>query len=301
MNYLLVGLGNIGRKRMALLRERCIASVDPFNAEADYRRPEDCPDTYQAVILATPNQSKLQLLEWFLQRGKHVLVEKPLLFPDSQVAQRLEQLALSHRAIWYTSYNHRFETLVARAREYLRSDRIGTVHYARLFYGNGTVANVAGTWRDQGLGVLEDLGSHLLDLSAELLGWQGREFRAWSLEHHEAQSFDHCILASADARIVLEMSYLSWKNTFTVDVCGSRGSLHLNGLQKWGPSQLMLRERVLPSGIPTEFREEAPGAVDPTWQRDLDHFEALCTASAPRTSLETDAWISRTLLQVAGA
>jgi predicted dehydrogenase len=159
---------------------------------------------------------------------------------------------------------------------------------------------VVGTWRDQGLGVLEDLGSHLLDLAGELLGCRGQPFRAWSLERHEAASFDHCLLGSADGRIVLEASYLAWKNTFSIDLFGSRGSLHVNGLQKWGPSELILRERVFPSGVPRETRESAEGGVDPTWQRDLEHFEQLC-AGGSGTSLDNDVWISQTLLQAAGA
>ena len=43
MRYLVVGLGNIGEKRRAVLGDRCVATVDPFNPAADYRRPEDCP------------------------------------------------------------------------------------------------------------------------------------------------------------------------------------------------------------------------------------------------------------------
>ena len=31
MRYLVVGLGNIGGKRRAVLGDRCIATVDPFN------------------------------------------------------------------------------------------------------------------------------------------------------------------------------------------------------------------------------------------------------------------------------
>jgi predicted dehydrogenase len=302
VRYLLVGLGNIGRKRQALLGERCVATADPFNPAAQYAAAEDCPlDDYDAVAIATPNESKLDLLDFCLARGKHVLVEKPLLFTDPAVAQRLSDAARSNRMVWYTAYNHRFETLIASARQHLRSGRIGDLYHARLFYGNGTVGNVVGTWRDQGLGVLEDLGSHLLDLAADLFGYGGQHFLTWSLEHHEAASFDHCILASDDRRVVLEVSYLAWKNTFSIDAFGSRGSLHVSGLQKWGPSQLILRERVFPSGVPNETYEDAPGGVDPTWERDLEHFERLCSDPESRSSVDNDVWISRTLMEAAGA
>jgi predicted dehydrogenase len=181
----------------------------------------------------------------------------------------------------------------------LRAGSIGDFYYARLFYGNGTVAEVRGTWRDQGFGVLEDLGSHVLDLAADLFQCGGQPFQAWSLEHHEAATFDHGMLASADGRIVLEVSYLSWKNTFSMDIFGSRGSLHVQGLQKWGPCTLILRQRVLPSGVPIEVREDAPGGIDPTWERDLEHFEMLCTAPERGTSVDNDLWITRSLMEAA--
>ena len=300
MNYLLVGLGNIGHKRRQLLGERCVAAVDPFNSAADYRSPDDCPrDDYEAVILAVPNQAKLDLLEAFLRRGKHVLIEKPLLFPQRRQAEHLDRLAHERGVIWYTSYNHRFEPLISRLKEELVRGRLGRLYHGRLFYGNGTVGNIVGTWRDQGLGVLEDLGSHLLDLAGYLLGCQGREFRAPRLHSHESASFDHCVLTSGEPDLVLEASFLSWKNTFAIDLYGSRGSLHVHGLPKWGPSELVIRERVLPSGVPREERVELPGGDDVTWQRDLEHFERLVTGC--QTSMENDWWISRTLHSVAGA
>ena len=36
MRYLIVGRGIIGVKRQGLLREQCVASVDPYLTEADY-------------------------------------------------------------------------------------------------------------------------------------------------------------------------------------------------------------------------------------------------------------------------
>ena len=244
-----------------------------------------------------PNQVKLELLEWCLARGKHVLLEKPLLFPDRSLAERLDALAHERRVIWYTSYNHRFEPMIERLKQVLDGGGIGQPYCGRLFYGNGTVGNVVGTWRDQGLGVLEDLGSHLLDLTTYLLGRQ--EFRASVLRSHESAGLDHCRLESADMDLLLEMSFLCWKNTFAIDLFGSHGSVHVRGLPKWGPSDLVIRERVRPSGVPSERREELPGGADVTWQRDLQHFEGLVSGAV--TSMENDWWISRTLHSVAGA
>ena len=67
-------------------------------------------------------------------------------------------------AVCYTAYNHRFEPHFVRMRDLIASGELGTIYRCRMFYGNGTARLVRDSaWRDQGAGVLPDLGSHLLD------------------------------------------------------------------------------------------------------------------------------------------
>jgi predicted dehydrogenase len=298
MRYLVVGYGNIGAKRRAALGDRCVATVDPYNPAADHRSPDDCPPgRYDAAILAVPNQVKLELLEHFLGLGKHVLVEKPLLFPDRAAVDRMDRLARDRKAIWYTSYNHRFEPLVLSLKKHLDAGAVGRIYHGRFLYGNGTVGNVVGTWRDDGLGVLEDLIPHLVDLLGYLADAADSDFVTVAIGRHEAKSCDRCILATADRRFLLDTSFLSWKNSFGIDLFGERGSVHLHGLVKWGPSSLVLRKRVFPSGAPLETQETAEG-LDTSWARDLAHFETL--PEKGRSSAENDWWISRTIM-AAGA
>lgn len=297
MRYLLVGLGNIGTKRRALLGARCVATVDPFNSLADFRDIHDCAASqYDVAILAVPNQVKIDLLRAFLQLRKHVLLEKPLLFPDRQTAQDLDRVAQENQVVWYTSYNHRFEPLVEVMKQALDRATVGRIYHGRFYYGNGTVGNIVGSWREDGLGVLEDLGPHLLDLLGYLLGRTGTDIEPWELQRYESKSFDHCILATTDHRFVLEVSFLSWKNNFEIELYGENGSIHLKGLCKWGGSDLVVYQRVRPSGVPREEHKSLSGP-DVTWQRDLEHFERVVAAG--QTSLENDWWISRVIQGVA--
>ncbi len=299
MRYLLVGYGNIGAKRKRVLGNRCVATVDPFNKAADYVAPEECPlGRYDAAVLAVPNQVKLDLLEYFLCHGKHVLVEKPLVFPNHEAADRLEVMARKHAAIWYTSYNFRFEPNVAALKRHLEAGTIGAMYRARMYYGNGTAGSIAGTWRDSPLGILEDMATHLIDLSGFLFGRFGADFVVWERCSHELKGVDHCVLATVDRRIVIECSFLSWKNRWSIEVVGEKGSLHMEGLTKWGPSELVIRRRRFPSGVPDEIREVVEGP-DATWEADLGHFEDL--VAVRQTSCETDWWISRTILAAATA
>lgn len=297
MRYVVVGYGNIGRKRRQVLGPRCVGTVDPYRPEADYPRLEDVPgDAYDAAVLAVPNSAKLPLLATLLERGKQVLVEKPLIFPDETAAERLRGIARAREAIWYTSYNLRFEPHVQTLKRLLADGAVGTVYRARLFYGYGTAADIAGTWREDGLGVIQDLATHLIDLVGYVFGRFGTEFIVWARDAHELTGIDHCILATPDRRIVLESSYLSWKNRWTIEVVGSTGALALDGLTKWGPAVLTVQRRRLPSGVPDEERSVV-SMSDPTWDADIACFEEMIAAG--RTSCDNDLWVSRTVLRAA--
>jgi len=298
MRYVLVGLGNIGAKRKTVLGSRCVATIDPFNPAADYRTPDDCHNNaYDAVVLSTPNDVKLDLIRRFLDRGKHVLVEKPLMLTRED-ADDLRGRSIRHGAVWYTSYNFRFEPNVVALRGHLRAGAIGRVYRVRMFYGNGTAGNIAGTWRDSRFGVLEDMASHLIDLAGFLFDKFGVEFRVWERRGHELKGIDHCILATADRSIVIECSFLSWRNRWRIEVTGERGALEMDGLTKWGESSLVLRRRQFPSGPPEESLQIAHGP-DPTWALDLAHFEELAASGV--TSCDNDLWISRTIMAAAAA
>ena len=299
MRYLVVGLGNIGQRRKALLGEKCVATADPFNAAADFPTVQDVPlELFDAAVLAIPDDGKLDLVAYLLEHGKHVLVEKPLPLPDQATASRLERLAQSRGLALYTAYNHRFEPLLVQFQEQLAAGAIGEVYHGRLFYGNGTVRHVAGTWRDQGLGVILDLSCHLLDLLAFTGVGGGSEMLLTAAHAIETQAPDHAIVTSADGRFTLEMMYHSWRNSFALELYGSKGSIHCHGLRKWGGSELIVRTRVLPSGRPAETIQTDEGP-DVTWEREIAHFERLCEKGV--TSLGTDWWIARTMQRMSAA
>ena len=224
MRYVVVGYGNIGRRRARLLGARCVATVDPVAPDAARRGMDDVPpSSYDAVVLAVPNAAKLDYLRRFLAAGKPVLVEKPVLFAGRAEADQLQRSARTG-AVWYTSYNHRFEPLIARLKHMLDEGAVGKLDRVRMLYGNGTVRDWVGGWREAGGGVLEDLGCHLLDLCGFLLGHEHEAYRLWELRSVESATWDHALFASADRRVVCEVGNVFWKNCFQIDVFGSAGS-----------------------------------------------------------------------------
>jgi predicted dehydrogenase len=299
MRVVVVGLGNQGRKRITVAGEEVVATVDPFVPGAQHKNLEEVPlASFDAALVCTPDEVKLDALRYLLSQGKHVLVEKPLLAPRDEDLAHLGDLARANGVTCYTAYNHRFEPHVARLKAVLDEQMLGTLYFARGFYGNGTALDVKRSWRDQGLGVLADLGSHLLDLVLFLLGPRPPKFEAWAFNRFETRAWDHILFGSpVRPAVVFEATLLSWRNTFALDVVGERGSAHIRCLCKWGPSTFVLRRRAYPSGRPEEEAETLESA-DPTWALEYEHFKGLCRTG--RTNIDNDIWINGALHAVAG-
>ena len=235
-----------------------------------------------------------------LRNGKHALVEKPLL----GIAGRNSRLDSNSRkpdsAACYTAYNHRFEPHIARlkANSRLRDSSAGFISRDSSTATAPRATFATPPWRDNGLGVFSDLGSHMLDMAHFLFGPHRDAGELWSADRFENKAPDH-VLFGYRGNPVLEMeaTLLSWRNTFRLDLFGELGSAHIDCLCKWGPSTLTIRKRVLPSGRPKETVEvlEQP---DPTWQLEYDHFLALCGTAG--TNLENDVWIHEKIQELGG-
>ncbi len=297
------GMGVQGHKRLAAAGEDTVATVDPMADGIDFTDMRDVPlDTYDAAVLCIPDEAKLDLIGYLLAEGKHVMVEKPMLAADETQLAGLVALAEDKGLVCYTAYNHRFEPHYVAMRDLLASGELGRIYSLRMFYGNGTARLVRDSaWRDQGAGVLPDLGSHLLDT---LRFWFGDEFdpalRVTGAFRHENRAFDHVILgADGPPAVQLEMTMLSWRNHFTCDVYAENGSAHIESLCKWGPTTFIRRRRVLPSGRPPEDCRTLIQA-DPTWALEYEHFISLCQGGRPAHNLDTDIWLNRKLSDLAG-
>lgn len=302
MRLVVAGLGVQGRKRTRIAGDAVVATVDPVAEDATHRAIEEVrEDDYDAAMLCVPDDAKPALLKHLVSAGKHVLVEKPVIPAGGLDLSALQSAARERGITVYPAYNHRFEPHLARLGEMVAEGVVGRPYRISMFYGNGTARDVRSSpWRDKGLGVVGDLVPHLLDILLFTTGRPDGPVQVWSTARHENAACDHFLLGFPRATpvVTLEGTLLSWRNTFRLDVIGSQGSAHVDGLCKWGPTILTLRSRVLPSGKPAErgWTLEQP---DPTWELEHEHFLALC--ANPATDLERDRWIDAVLSEIGGA
>lgn len=297
MRVVVAGLGVQGHKRRKFAGADYVASADPANPEADYKSLSDIPlADYDAVLACIPDSPKSQLLNFCIDNGKHALVEKPLWVEDEADISSLEKRANNKGVVVYTAYNHRFEPHYMRMRDLIASRKLGQIYSCRMFYGNGTARLVRDSaWRDEGAGVLPDLGSHLLDTCRFWFGEIDEKFAVASAHRFENRSPDHVIISNETMlpRIELEMTLLMWRNHFTCDILAEKGSAHITSLCKWGPTTFTHRTRVLPSGRPLEDTETLT-QDDPTWAAEYAYFKGLCARGA-KTDLSADLWLHRVL------
>jgi predicted dehydrogenase len=302
MRTLVVGLGTQGMKRLKFIETNLVGTVDLVNKNATYFEISQAPlDLYDAVFLCVPDEAKQKLIEYCILNRKHVLVEKPLLSNGNWDLMELQKKADESKVYIYTAYNHRFEPHFKRVKAILDREEIGKIYSIKMFYGNGTAQLVkSSSWRDKNMGVISDLAPHLLDT---LCFWIGiGELKNISLIAHSFETVapDHAVIHFDLKNIVvqLEMSLCMWKNSFTCDIIGEKGSLHISSLCKWGPSILIQRDRILPSGKPNEnFSElEMP---DPTWIEEHNYFYNQIRKGS-QTDFSTDYWISESLNELSG-
>jgi hypothetical protein len=167
MKAIVVGLGVQGKKRKNNLNQNeYVASVDPFNLSADFKDIKDVLlQSYDTVFICTPDELKYKIIIFCLKNKKNFLVEKPFPIISKKEIINIQNEANKKKIIAYTAYNHRFEPHFNRLKKIINSRLLGELYYMRIFYGNGTCAIVKkNKWKDSGLGVISDLGSHLFDL-----------------------------------------------------------------------------------------------------------------------------------------
>lgn len=297
MKNLIVGYGVQGKKRAKLFKKGSFNVFDPFSKFSDFSSIDKIPfKNFSKVYLCVPDKIKIDLISFFLKKKLDVMVEKPLHCNNIKKLKKVLNLAKNSENILYTAYNHRFEPNLIKLKQILLNKEIGKIYYCKIFYGNGTAKLVKkSNWKDSHEGVLFDLGSHLIDMCLFLFDDYSAKFKIVKKNKFENNSSDHAIIHSDNTGVYynLEMTSCSWKNSFNLDMLGSKGSLHVENLCKWGDSKLTIRKRKYPAGTPKE-KILIKKKGDPTWKDENSFFNNL-NSKTKNLSFKKDLYISRQL------
>ena len=152
---------------------------------ADYARRHGVPRWYDdadalmkdpevdAVYIATPPGSHMELALTVAEYGKPCYVEKPMARSHAECRAMLDQFRVYGQKLFVAYYRRRLPRFV-KAKELIDSGRLGRVSSVRYDFSRRFNADAGNGWRTDaavaGGGLFLDLASHLLDALDELLG-----------------------------------------------------------------------------------------------------------------------------------
>ncbi len=155
----------------------CGRNADRLKAMTERTGVPDCHTDYRellarddidAIALVTPNVSHHPIAMAALEAGKHVFCEKPLAM-NAPEAREMEAAAEQARRVGQVAFTFRFLHGMAELRRRVAQGDIGKPYFARVrFEGGDLRPDSTLAWRhyveESGGGVLQDMGSHALDM-----------------------------------------------------------------------------------------------------------------------------------------
>jgi len=247
MQFGLIGAGCIGQLRAQALQKIpgakliAVSDVDQQRAArvAAPTRARVCKDAaemlgvdqVEAVIVSTPPQFHEEAVLAALAAGKHVLCEKPL-SNSIDACRRILKAAHESGKTLATGFNHRYFPAIRFLEQTLSDGVIGKLDHVRAFAGHEGLSQFRAPWEYDkaviGGGALMDVGIHLIDLTAYILGDVREVFgvtsnQVWHLPGSEDNGF--AILRSASGTVAtLHATWSEWKGyRFYVEAYGDKG------------------------------------------------------------------------------
>jgi predicted dehydrogenase len=299
----IVGCGLIGHKRARALGEsRLVAVTDiaPQRAEQLAAHHSGCEvspawqalvarDDIDLVIVATTNDALAPVALAAIERGKHVLVEKPAARSSAELHPLL---AAAERAgvMVKVGFNHRFHPAFQQARAIFDSGVLGPLMYMRGRYGHGGRLGYEREWRADpaiaGGGEMLDQGVHLIDLArwfagdfADVQGHVDTFF--WNMP---VEDNGFAMLRTEQGQVAwLHASCSEWKNLFCFEIFCRDGKLQVDGLGgSYGLERLAYYQMLPQMGPPPTTIWEYPGE-DRSWHDEYAHL-LTCIREGSRPS-----------------
>ena len=262
----------------------------------------------QAVIVATPPSTHLEICERCFAAGKHVLLEKPIEL-NLERATRLLELATQEGLQLGVVLQHRFRQASQVLQKLLMDGRLGEVQAASVrvpWWRSQAYYNEPGrgTFARDGSGVLLTQAIHTLDLFRALVGVQSvKSAVVRQTQLHQVETEDHVsallVLGNGAPGDLMATTAMYPGFPETIDIIGTLGTACLTGgnLQVHfleGAPVIISSEGGTGSGAnPMDFSHE------PHRELIIDFMQAIFEKRAPSVSgaeaLKTQALIGELL------
>ncbi|MBW4660805.1 MAG: Gfo/Idh/MocA family oxidoreductase [Drouetiella hepatica Uher 2000/2452] len=304
MKVAVIGCGLIGKRRSQTAMEHplselaIVVDINPAAAEAvaaqygcesatDWKAAIAHPDI-DIVAVATHNGLLAEIAIAALQAGKHVLIEKPM-GRNLAEALKMAEAAKAANRILKIGFNHRYHPALAKAYDLFQAGAIGEIINIRARYGHGGRPGYENEWRGNpelaGGGELTDQGVHIADLIHWFAGLPTEAFAylqtaIWPIQPLEDNGFG--LFRFGDGAIAsFHTSWTQWKNLFSFEIYGQKGSLTIEGLGKsYGIERLTIAYRKPEGGVP-DLEDLVFDLPDTSWELEWQDFIEAIAAKTP--------------------
>lgn len=241
----IVGLGNIASQfasdlllienaELTAVASRDFTKAEEFGGKFNALRMYNSYDLLfedsevEIVYIATPHNSHAELSIKALEKGKHVLCEKPMAL-SYQDAQRMIEASKKNNVFFMEAFWTRFIPSIQNLLQKIGNGIIGDVNYIKAdfaFHGSET-ENKRLFDKELGGGALFDIGVYPLFLSYILLG-KPKEVIAKALKHkNDIDLQTSMILQYETAQSILHASIVSESDMKAI-ISGTKGRIELN-------------------------------------------------------------------------
>jgi predicted dehydrogenase len=301
-----VGCGLIGRKRASVLEpgqllacadlnfDRAAKLSKEFGSEAfEDWKTAICHPGVNIVIVSTSNNALSEVAEFSIQKGRHVIVEKPAARNKKELSP-LIRAAEEKGVCVRVGFNHRYHDAIRKAHDLASSGEIGPLMFIRGRYGHGGRVGYDKEWRADptlsGGGEMIDQGVHLIDLSRWFLGdFSSVQGSAHTLFWDMPVDDNGFMLLKTSKQQVafLQVSCTEWKNMFSLEIYGRDGKLQVDGLGGSYGVERLTHYKMLPEmGPPDTTIWEYPRG-DTSWRAEFEEFlEDIRLNRRPEANLE---------------
>lgn len=247
---------------------------DDFNAMADAESARE--DGIEAVAIVTPNHVHYAVAKAFLERGIHVICDKPLT-STLEDAEKLVAVAEKSNALFVLTHNYTGYPMIRQAREMIANGDLGSLRVIQVEYAQDWLSEEQdfkqAEWRTDPArsgagGSTGDIGTHAFNLAAFVTGL-------------ELDSLSADIQAFVDGRQVDDNAHVMMRYK-----SGARGMLWCSQVAPGNENALRLRVYGEKGGL--EWAQEDPNYL---WYTPLGESKRLITrngagagASAARVS-----------------
>ena len=264
LNVVLIGYGNSGKTFHApLIRSTSGLNLTHVVSSNEVKVNYDLPGVrvlksveealliseVDLVVIATPNDTHFELAKKALSAGKHVVVDKPFTSTSTE-ARELIELAAKKKRLLSVFHNRRWDSDFLTIKKLIDTKELGELKQFESHFDRYR-PEVKNRWKEQsgrGGGILNDLGSHLIDQALQLFGPPDSIQSDLEIQRDggEGNDYFHISMRYSNLRVILHSTSFASSETPRFAIHGTKGSFVKYGLDTQEDS---LKQGVAPESI----------------------------------------------------